>query len=116
ASINLVNSNTNQWSILISDTTGGQTFSRNVVYNSTRSSGEWIVERPTVNKQISSLADFGNITFTNCHIDVSNVTGTITKFPFSKIEMANSQSVALTSVSDLTLDGSTFTVSYIASK
>jgi hypothetical protein len=39
ASISLINSDTNEWSIQISDATTGQVFSRNVVYNSTRSSG-----------------------------------------------------------------------------
>ena len=116
ASINLVNSDTNQWSIQISDATTGQAFSRNVVYNSTRSSGEWIVERPTINNQISTLADFGNITFTGCHVNVNNVTGPIAKFSFSKIQMANSQNAELASVSALTAGGSSFTVSYLAGK
>ena len=101
ASINLVNSDTNQWIIRISDATTGQAFTRNVVYNSTRSSGEWIVERPTINNQITTLADFGNITFTNCSGNVNNVTSSITKFAFSKIEMTNSQNAALTSVSSI---------------
>ncbi len=70
ASINLVNSGTSQWSIQISDATTGQVSSQNVVYNSTRSSGEWIVERPTINNQVGTLADFGNITFTDCHVNV----------------------------------------------
>ena len=116
ASINLVNSNTNQWRIQISDATKGQTFSRNVVYNSARSSGEWIVERPTINNKITTLADFGDITFTDCHVNVSNVTGPITKFSFSKIQMTNNQNAALTSVSDLTAGGSSFNVSYIVGK
>jgi hypothetical protein len=116
ASINLVHSDTNQWSIQISDATTGQTFSRNVVYNSTRSSGEWIMERPTINNQISTLADFGNITFTDCYVNVNNVTGPIAKFPFSKIQLVNSQNAELSSVSALTAGGSSFTVSYIAGK
>ena len=116
ASINLVNSDTNLWSIQISDATTGQAFSQNVVYNSTRSSGEWIVERPTINNQISTLADFGNITFTGCHVNVNNVTGPIAKFSFSKIQMTNSQNAELTSASALTAGGSSFTVSYLAGK
>lgn len=116
ASINLVNSDTNQWSIQISDATSGQAFSRNVVYNSTRSSGEWIVERPNINNQTRTLGDFGNITFTGCHINVNNVTGSIAKFSSSKIEMANSKNAKLTSVSALTDKGSSFTVSYLAGK
>ena len=91
----------------------GKPSARNVVYNSTRSSGEWIVERPTINNQISTLADFGNITFTDCHVNVNNATGPIAKFSFSKIQMANSQNTELTSVSALTADGSSFTVSYL---
>jgi len=114
ASINLVNSNTNLWSIQIRDATTGQAFSQNVVYNSTRSSGEWIVERPTINNQIATLADFGNVTFSGCHVNVSNVTGPITKFSFSEIQMANSQNARLASVSALTADGSSFMISYVA--
>ncbi len=116
ASINLVNSDTNQWSIQISDATTGQAFSQNVVYNSTRSSGEWIVERPTINNKIGTLADFGNITFTDCHVNVNNATGPIANFSFYKIQMANSQNAKLTSVSALTAGGSSFTVSYLAGK
>jgi len=116
ASINLVNSDTNGWSIQISDATTGQAFSQNVVYNSTRSSGEWIVERPTINNQIGTLADFGNITFTDCHVNVNNATGSIATFSFSKIQMTNSQNAKLTSVSALTAGGSSFTVSYLAGK
>jgi hypothetical protein len=116
ASINLVNSDTNRWSIQISDATTGQAFSNNVVYNSTRSSGEWIMERPTINNQIGTLADFGNVTFTDCHVNVNNVTGPIAKFSFSKIQMANSQNSELTSVSALTAGGSSFMVSYLAGK
>ncbi len=116
ASINLVNSATNEWSIQISDATTGRAFSNNVFYNSTRPSGEWIVERPTVNKQITALADFGNITFTGCHINVNYATGPIAKFSFTKIQMTNSQNAKLTSVSTLTASGSSFTVSYLAGK
>ena len=116
ASINLVNSGTSQWSIQISDATTGQASSQNVVYNSARSSGEWIVERPTVNNKVGTLADFGNITFTDCHVNVNNATGPIADFSFYKIQMANSQNAELTSVSALTAGGSSFTVSYIEGK
>jgi hypothetical protein len=116
ASITLVNSETNEWGIKISDVTTGQVFSRNVAYNSTGSSSEWIVERPTINNKIGTLADFGNIAFTDCYVNVSNVTGPIARFSFSKIQMANSQNAALASVSDLTAGGSSFKVSYRAGK
>ena len=113
ASINLVNSVANQWNIQISDASTGQTFSRNVAYNSTRSSAEWIVERPTINSKISTLADFGNITFTDCHANINNVNGPIAKFSFSKIVMVNSQNTELSSPLALSADGSGFTVRYL---
>jgi hypothetical protein len=114
AAINLVNSDTNQWNIQISDASTGQTFSRNVVYNSTRSSGEWIMERPTIDNQISTLADFGSVTFTGCYINGDKISGSTNKFEYSAIEMANAQTAQLASVSDLTDGGTGFTVTYIA--
>jgi len=113
ASINLVNSNTNEWSIQIADATTRKAFSQNVVYNSTRSSGEWVVERPAINNQISTLADFGNVTFTDCHVNINNVTGPITKFSFDKIQMVDKQNTILASASTLIAGGSSFTVSYV---
>ena len=74
------------------------------------------MERPTINNQTSTLPDFGNITFTDCHVNVNNVTGLIATFSFSKIQMTNSQNAKLTSVSALTAGGSSFTVSYLAGK
>ena len=114
ASLNLVNSGTNMWSIQISDATNGQGFSKNVVYNSTRSSAEWIVERPTVGNQTSTLSDFGSITFTGCNVNVNNVTGSITKFAFSKIVMTSGPSTKLAAVSALTVKGTSFTANYLA--
>jgi hypothetical protein len=116
ASISLVDSATNHWNIQISDTTTGQVFSTAVVYNSTRSSGEWIMERPTITNKLTTLADFGNVTFTGCYLSANNISGSISKFYFSRLEMTNSQNVQLTSVSSLTTNGTSFTVSYIPVK
>jgi hypothetical protein len=116
ASLNIVNSSADMWSIKISDVTTGQYFSKTVVYNSTLSSGEWIMERPTINSQISTLADFGKLTFTDCHVTINNVSGTISKFTFFKIQMSNSVSAGLASSSDFIHSGTDFTVSYIAGK
>jgi hypothetical protein len=112
ASISLVDSATNHWSIQISDTTTGQDFSTTVVYNSTRSSGEWIMERPTVANKLTTLADFGNLTFTGCYLDANNISGAISKFYFSRIEMTSSGNVQITSVSPLTANGKSFVITY----
>jgi hypothetical protein len=113
ASISLVDSATNHWSIKISDTTTGQAFSTMVVYNSTRSSAEWTLERPTITSKLTSLADFGNLTFTGCYLNANNISGSISKFYFSRLEMTNSQYVQLASVSSLLANGTSFVISYI---
>jgi len=113
ASISLVDSATNHWSIQISDTTTGQAYKTTVVYESARSSGEWIMERPTVTNMLTTLADFGNFTFTGCYLNANNISGSISKFYFTRIEMTNSQNVQLTSVSSLKANGTSFTISYI---
>ncbi|MBN1244549.1 hypothetical protein JXA31_03040 [Candidatus Bathyarchaeota archaeon] len=63
ASIDLVDPDTNQWAIRIYDVTKGEGFYQTFVYNSPRLSAEWIVERPTVNDEVSLLANFGTLTF-----------------------------------------------------
>ncbi|MCW3994757.1 MAG: G1 family endopeptidase [Candidatus Bathyarchaeota archaeon] len=112
AAITLVNFNTDEWNIRLSDATSGQTFSQNFIYNSTRSSGEWIVERPTVNKQISSLANFGSITFSDCNIRVNGVVGHIGNFTYSRVQMTDERNIMLASVTPLDFEVSGFTVNY----
>jgi hypothetical protein len=112
ASITLVDSATNEWSIQINDVTTGQGFSQNFAYNSSRLTAEWIVERPTVNSQLATLADFGSITFTGMNAQVGSSTGTLTAFPNYKSLMEDRQNNVLVRVSDFSKDGSSFTVSY----
>jgi hypothetical protein len=113
ASLRLVDSSANRWNIEISDSTTGQYFGTTVTYNSTQSSGEWILERPTVSNNLSALADFGNLAFTGCHLTANDKSGTIKELYFVRIEMTNSANAQLTSVSNLSTDGTSFSVSYI---
>jgi hypothetical protein len=116
ASISLINSTTNMWSIEIADATK-QSFQTNVVYNSSRLSAEWIVERPTLNYQtrlLGTLADFGSLTFTNSRIRTDTSTGTIGDFPFLRFIMQNSPNKPLVTVSSLNSNGSSFTVTYLS--
>jgi hypothetical protein len=112
ASISLINENASTWSIEISDVTRGEQFKKVVVYNSSRLSAEWIVERPKVNGTISTLADFGNVTFTECEATVDGITGAIGNFSYAQLVMHDEDS-SLVSVSPLNDDGSGFTVSYL---
>jgi hypothetical protein len=115
ASISLINENASTWSIEISDVTRGEQFKNVVVYNSSMLSAEWIVERPKVNGTISTLADFGNVTFTECKATVDGVTGTIGNFSYAQLVMHDDEGTSLVSVSPLNDDGSGFTVTYFES-
>lgn len=112
ASISLVDQNTNTWSIEINDDTNGQSFSKNLVHVSSALSAEWIVERPTIGERTEVLADFGQVTFTGCMATINGKLGTISSFPSNRIIMYDDRNVGLVDVSDLTSDGSSFTVDY----
>jgi len=119
ASIQLVNATNNQWAINITDTTADQSFQKTVNYTSGQLSAEWIVERPTVDRFLSELADFGKVTFTNCSASVGSVTGGISSFQWNEFIMYSAPtfggySAQLTDVSDLTRNGAGFTVTYQA--
>jgi hypothetical protein len=114
ASIMLIDSATNTWSVYVRDITTGQKFATSFTYNSSRLSAEWIVERPTVNNGLSPLANFGSITLTNS-MAVNNVTAkAINRFSFARITMYDRQNRQLVSVSSLSSDGKSFTVSYVS--
>ena len=87
ASISLTDKVANTWSIEINDVTRGETFQETFFYNSSRLSAEWIVERPTVNGNIRTLADFGSVTFSDCTATIENNTGTISSFPYNQLVM-----------------------------
>jgi hypothetical protein len=113
ASISLVNENASTWSIEINDVTQGEHYKKEVVYNSSKLSAEWIVERPKVNDTISTLADFGNVTFTDCQATLNGVTDVIGNFSYAHLVMHEEEGASLVSVSSLNSDGSSFTVSYL---
>ena len=87
ASITLANSATNTWTIEITDTTNHQKFQQNFHYNSSQLSAEWIVERPTIDHSLGTLANFGNTTFTTTSATMQGNVGSIKDFPFAQITM-----------------------------
>jgi len=115
ASITLVNSDTNEWAIRINDVAKGKGFYRTFIYNSSRLSAEWIVERPHVNDEITLLANFGTMTFKDSYATVGDNVGKITSFPYSQVIMTTELSLQLASVSPLSADGASFNVTYMSS-
>lgn len=111
-SISLSNSATNSWLIEIRDITTGQAFQRDFTYASSMLSAEWIVEAPTVNNRLM-LANFGEVTFTNCAATIGSKVGSISSFPFADITMNNRQDSQLVTVSPLSANGTSFTLNYV---
>ena len=113
ASVNWVEGSVNSWLVEISDVTSGDSFQRTFSYSSSRLSAEWVVESPTVDGNISTLANFGSVVFSDCYATVDNETGTISSFPGYQIVMYNQGGEQLVTVSALNSEGSGFTVNYL---
>lgn len=111
-SIFLINSQTNEWKIEIKDITKEQEFSINLFYNSSKLTAEWIVERPNVNNQISSLADFGIITFNNCYASINLNTAELGEYPHSLVKMTNDLSLQLAAVSMIDENNTSFSIQF----
>jgi hypothetical protein len=76
---------------------------------------EWIVEVPTIiarTHTITTLANFGQITFTDCRATIGGETGTISSFSSSQITLNGRQNITLATVTTFASEGSSFTVSY----
>ena len=112
ASVKLVDKNENSWTVEIRDLTRGLNFSKIFVYRSSRLSAEWVVEAPSVGGNVTTLADFGSVTFSACFATIANSTGSISSFPGYQLVMHDSQDVRLVDVSALNAAGSGFTVTY----
>jgi hypothetical protein len=115
-SINLADPTLNTWSIEVNDLSTGQSFNQDFVYDSSRLSAEWIVERPDINNVLSEIADFGSITFSNCTVVMNNQVGAFGYFPSSRTFMYNRSGTRIADVSNYFNDGSSFTVEYLTSQ
>jgi hypothetical protein len=118
ASVSLTDPNTNLWSISISDLTTNQSFQNTFVYNSSKSSADYVIERPDINNVVSNLADFGTVSLSNCEATLSSQTGVIHSFPSIKVTMYTNiingrEFSQLVTVSDLSIEGSSFRISYL---
>jgi hypothetical protein len=111
--ITLVDDDADSWLITVIDETEGKSFQKTVTYDSTRKSAEWIVERPLVNGEISTLANFNQATLTDCKTTINGVTGVIKNFTYTPAIMVDTNDTDLVATSRLDSDGASFTVTYI---
>lgn len=113
------------FSVTITDTSTGKSFTTTgSVSGAQRSSAEWIVERPELCSvfrcSLTNLANFGTAQFgldytglsgTNT-ATVNGVSGAISSFPNTAINMVNSNGATIDQTSVLTSDGTSFSVTY----
>jgi hypothetical protein len=102
------------WTFTIDDTStkhASWDYSNNVVFSGgAKSSAEWVVERPEVcgrSCSLTSLADFGTVTFSSAAATSNNVSGSISAYSNAAIDMVNG-STLLAEPSALTSNGAGF--------
>lgn len=115
ASIELKNSEKNQWLLQIMDLSNGESYCQDFFYNSTRLSADWIVERPLVGSQLTALTDFGKITFSDAYVNLNHDVLPIGEAYFWEVQMSDILSTKLASVSLVSEDGKSFGVQFIQS-
>jgi hypothetical protein len=79
-----------QFDMQITDETTGKSFDTGVVQRPSddqRDTAEWIAERPTLGGSASSLANFGEVTFTNASATINGTTGGINTWDSNRINM-----------------------------
>ncbi len=118
ATIKLVDATSNSWLLNITDVTKDRSFQKTFTYASSQLSAEWILERPNVNNELSSLANFDKVTFTNCTATIGTQEGVINSFPTIQTVMYTEtttpeSALQLTEVSPVIEAGTEFSVTYI---
>lgn len=116
ASITLSDPTLDLWTISINDLSNGQSFNQDFIYAAGRLSAEWVVERPTVDNVLSHLADFGVVTFSHCSAEVNNKSENLGDLHSVELLLSNRHRNQLVEVSNISSDGSSFTVKYLVSQ
>ncbi|HUB92950.1 MAG TPA: G1 family glutamic endopeptidase [Verrucomicrobiae bacterium] len=99
-----------EWSVSITDTTNGESFSNTVAYNSTNSSAEWIEEAPSDGNAIVPLDEFGSVAFTSGSTIENGTTLSIAGSKAQALTMVSSDGETLATTSALNSAGTGFTV------
>lgn len=108
-SASIIETSTNQWSIVINNVTTGKSFSIAVSYASTHSSAEWIQEAPSyVSGGLVPLDYFGTVYFSNCASSVDGYSYTLDNIGASSVTMVTSGGTPIAVPSSIS--GSSFSV------
>jgi len=102
---------TNVWTITITDTTTGQSYSTNVNYSSSHSTADWIEEAPsTTGGRVMPLANFGSVSFTNASATLNGVATGMSTMGLSSITMTDSRGNIIATPSGVS--NNSFSVTY----
>jgi hypothetical protein len=108
-----------KWTLAISDATSPDvwSYSTQITFSgAVQSSAEWIAERPEVGSKLSSLADFGSVTFTAADATDASASGPISAFDYAPMEMLGTSNDVLAAPGALNGTGDGFTDTWQASK
>jgi len=96
----------NEWTLKISDSTRNWTFTEGPILWTVpaEASAEWIAERPMVNGSLTSLADFGSVTFTAAAATENGSSESISALGATAIEMTNNGTGTTTLAAPLALN------------
>jgi hypothetical protein len=104
------------WLVSMANNSTGQTYQKNVAYDSSLSSAEWIEEAPSMGRRgVVPLDDFGSIQFTNASAVKDGKTVTIAQAGARAITMIGAGRQPLAQPSGLGSDGASFTVDRVGS-
>jgi Peptidase A4 family len=111
ASIKQINSGL--WLVNITNLTANESFNAYLIYNSSRSSAEWIEEDPTsAPNQLLALDDFGTVSFSSGTASKGGSSASISSYSSQPITMVNQSNIIKSKPSSLTDGGSGFSINW----
>lgn len=109
--VSVTESTPDRWEIVISNTTTGKSYKKTVAYESSKSSAEWIEERPSLaSGGLLPLADFGSVRFWDAGAVTDGVRKSASEVGAEPIVMISRGGATLAQPSALAGDGAVFTV------
>lgn len=100
-----------QWTVSLSDTTNGQSFTTSVSYASSYSSAEWIEEDPSfASGSLVPFDNFGSVPFSQTFATANGVSQNIASGTAGSITLVNRRGAAIATPSALGADGASFSV------
>jgi hypothetical protein len=99
-----------EWTIVLTDTTNGQSFTESTAYSSSELTAEWIVETPVVvgtgGTGVAKLPRLGDVHFTNAEVNGANAA----LAPVDALQLINSKSKPISTPSNPNSKGNSFYV------